>query len=128
MKLVRSATQRAAKYAAKTDADVVRARVAAQTDSMNAAQAAQVTTAVQIETDVKAIVEPSGTPTIQIPFYIAFGRQLYKLKGKFPTTGAGSTGSVEAQTIATKWQGRGLEPALLIDIAQKYGFTVVLPS
>lgn len=119
--MVKSADRRKAKYQAKIDPDVMRARILAQqTDMVTNAEGAFANLA-QIENEVKACIMnlTVTVPSIMVPAYMNVGRQLWKLQQKF----SGTTYAAEAQLVLTKWQARGLIYTPLKAIALLFGFT-----
>jgi len=121
--MVRSQTYRQKKYEVKIDADVIRSRFAGLKEMMVEQTAAKFTDLAAFETNVKQIIEPLGVPTIQIPFYLNFARELYSLSQRF----GGVTLTNEAKTLAVKWKTRGLTDTTLIEIAKVFGITITLP-
>jgi hypothetical protein len=115
--MVRPQVYRQKKYVAKIDPDVVRSRFVAQKDSMAEQTTAKFTDLASMEGSVKAILEPLGINTIQFPFYLNYGRELYKLTSNF----SGATLSQEAQIKFNKWKARGLTNTVLKSIAESFG-------
>jgi len=115
--MVKPQVYRQKRYEAKIDADVVRARFVAQKDVMAEQTSAKFSDLATMETSVKAILEPLGVPTIQIPFYLNFGRELYSLTSNF----SGATLANEAKVKYEKWKARGLSADNLKAIAQSFG-------
>ncbi len=76
-----------------------------------------------VENEVKLILAEAGTSTIQNPFYINFGREVYKLKNKF--TGAQLLNTVDI-TI-NKWVGKGLDRDTLEKIRNTV-FAIAAPA
>jgi hypothetical protein len=52
----------------------------------------------------------AGVPTIQYPFYLNFGREIWALTRKEVS---GESLALEAATLIAKWKARGLTEALL---------------
>ncbi len=115
--MVRPQTYRIKKYDAKITGDVVKARFDALKSVMVEQQEVRFSDLVNLENTVKSIVEPKGVPTILIPHYLNFGRELYSITQRF----SGATLNTEATLVYQKWKARGLDPALLKAIAQAFG-------
>lgn len=115
--MVRPQVYRQKKYEAKVDPDVVRARFSAQKDMMAEQTSAKFSDLATMEANVKAILEPQGVATIQIPFYLNYARELYKLTQNF----SGVTLSNEAKLKYEKWKARGLTDTILKAIAESFG-------
>ena len=63
-----------------------------------------------MELEVKQVCDGAGVPTIQYPFYLCFGREIWSLTRK------GISGESLAQAAATliaKWVSRGLSAPVL---------------
>jgi len=73
---------------------------------------------------VKQVCDSAGVPTIQYPFYLNFGRELWALSRKEVS---GESLAIEAATLITKWTARGLTQAVLQSIRTDV-FNVVAPS
>jgi hypothetical protein len=115
--LVRPQVYRIKKYEGKVTGDVVKARFDALKDTMAEQQEVRFSDLVNLENTVKGIVEPKGEPTILIPHYLNFGRELYSLTSRF----SGVSLANEAQLVYIKWKTRGLKPDILKAIAQAFG-------
>ncbi len=63
-----------------------------------------------METQVKQVCDGSGVPTIQYPFYLCFGRELWSLQDKEVS---GESLAKEAAVLIAKWVARGLTQAVL---------------
>ena len=112
-----------AKYAAKFDSTVIGTRYTATkgiaTDAFNLTDPVMA----GFETQVKADILPTGSPTIPsflIPAYLAYMRQCYSMSRKY----GGATLALEAQAQHDVWVARGLQTAVLIKIAALFGATV----
>ena len=62
------------------------------------------------ELQVKQVCDGAGVPTIQYPFYLCFGRELWSLSRKEIS---GESLAIEVATLIEKWKARGLVEALL---------------
>jgi len=63
-----------------------------------------------MEQQVKQVCDGAGVPTIQYPFYLCFGREVWAL-GRRDISGESL--ALEAATLIAKWKARGLVEALL---------------
>jgi len=115
--LVRPAVYRQKKYDGKIDADVIRTRINSLKPIMVEQATNRFTDLESIESQIKSIVEGTNVATIQIPFYLNVGRQLYKLSNKF----SGQTLQNEACLVKQKWVARGLDATLIDQIADLFG-------
>ena len=68
---------------------------------------------VAMEQQVKQVCDGSGVPTIQYPFYLCFGREMWSLIDKEIS---GESLAVEAAVLIAKWVARGLTQAVLAAI------------
>jgi len=80
--MVRSATYRTSKYAAKMVGDVVKNRFDAQHDSMVEQVTNKFTDFAKAEEDAKALLNGYGVSTVLVPFYLSFARQCLSITGK----------------------------------------------
>ena len=63
-----------------------------------------------MELQVKQVCDGAGVPTIQYPFYLCFGREMWALSRKDIS---GESLAKEAATLIAKWKARGLTEAVL---------------
>ena len=63
-----------------------------------------------MELQVKQVCDGKGVPTIQYPFYLCFGREIWALARKEIS---GESLAQEAAILITKWTARGLTQAVL---------------
>jgi len=63
-----------------------------------------------MELQVKQVCDGAGVKTIQLPFYLCFGREMWKLSR---ADISGETLAIEAATLVAKWKSRGLTEAVL---------------
>ncbi len=63
-----------------------------------------------MELQVKQVCDGVGVPTIQYPFYLCFGREMWALTRKDIS---GASLALEAATLIAKWKARGLTEAVL---------------
>ena len=66
-----------------------------------------------MELQVKQVCDSSAVATIQYPFYLNFGREIWALTRKDIS---GDSLALEAQILITKWVARGLTQSVLQDI------------
>jgi len=66
-----------------------------------------------MELQVKQVCDGAGVPTIQYPFYLCFGREIWALTRKEVS---GESLALEAATLIAKWVARGLQQPLLESI------------
>jgi hypothetical protein len=80
---------------------------------------------VAMETQVKQVLDGEGVATIDYPFYLSFGREMWRLQR------AGISGDSlarEAQVLIQKWVGRGLaQPVLEVIRTQVFNIAPVGP-
>jgi hypothetical protein len=63
-----------------------------------------------MESQVKQTCDAIGAPTIMYPFYLDFGREMWKLtRSEF----SGESLALEAATLIAKWMARGLAQTTL---------------
>ena len=115
--MVRPQVYRIKKYTGKVVGDVVKARFDALKETMAEQQEVRFSDLVNLENTVKGIVEPQGVPTILIPHYLNFGRELYSLTQRF----SGVTLNNEAKLVFEKWKARGLSVNILKAIGSAFG-------
>ena len=76
-----------------------------------------------MELQVKQVCDGKGVPTIQYPFYLCFGREMWALIRKDIS---GESLAKEAATLIAKWVARGLTQSVLQAIRTDV-FNVVAP-
>ena len=103
-------TKRIAKWNVKYNTE----RIKATLDEMRPTMLANVTAVfpmiTAMELQVKQVCDGAGVPTIQYPFYLCFGREIWALSRKEVS---GESLAKEAATLIAKWKARGLNEALL---------------
>ena len=103
-------TKRIAKWNAKYDTT----RVKAILDEMRPTMLANVTAVfpmiTAMELQVKQVCDGAGVPTIQYPFYLNFGREIWALSRKEVS---GESLAQESAILITKWTARGLQGPVL---------------
>jgi len=108
---------RTRKYDAKIDATVISARFAAQRDGMVEQEASMFAELSEVERKAKIILEEAGVSVVQIPMYLDFARQCYKI-GKIHLE---ATRVNEVYYKYLVWLNRGLNNTLLTKIATLCG-------
>jgi len=63
-----------------------------------------------MEMQVKQVCDGAGVKTIQLPFYLCFGREIWALTRKDIS---GETMALAVAVLVTKWKARGLTEAVL---------------
>lgn len=117
-------TQRIASYTAKTVATTVGLKVAAVLPGMKSSFATKCATFVTKEIAIVAVLNADGTvPTIQYPFYLNFGRELWGMHER-GIVGPGLTNM--AISLEVKYASYGMTAVLLKKIALDV-FTIVIP-
>lgn len=124
--MVKEGSDRAKKYAAKFDAEVVRSRFAATKDIAVGAQDILQIALGDLAKDVRGILNDHAIPTIFTVPYMAFANKLYALKRKFATEVFCQNARDEAWLAICKWYTIGCLPSPLQDIWTK--FAAVLGS
>ena len=116
-------TRRIAKWNAKFNTE----RVKATLDDMRPAMLANVTAVfpmiTAMELQVKQVCDGAGVATIQYPFYLCFGREMWSLTRKDIS---GESLAKEAAVLVAKWKARGLTEAVLQAVRTDV-FNVVAP-
>jgi hypothetical protein len=84
--------------------------VTPQIASIKENAAAVANSLIQMETQVRQVINGAGAKTIEFPFYLNFGREMWKLvrNGR-----SGEALAVEAAVLIAKWKARGLTEAVL---------------
>ena len=103
-------TKRIAKWNVKYNTE----RIKATLDEMRPTMLANVTAVypmiAAMELQVKQVCDGAGVPTIQYPFYLNFGREIWALTRKEVS---GESLAQEAAVLIAKWVARGLTQAVL---------------
>ena len=104
-------TRRIAKWNAKFDTERVKGALDAMRPTMlqNVTAVFPMITAMEIQ--VKQVCDGAGVPTIQYPFYLNFGREIWALTRK--EVSGESLGAQEAAVLIAKWVARGLTQPVL---------------
>ena len=116
--------RRVSNWDAKFKTDRIKAVLDDKRDAMFSRVAAVIPAIASMEGQVKQVVDGLGVPTIQIPFYLDFGREMWRLQDKDIS---GETLAMEAAVLISKWTARGLTEAVLQAIRTQV-FNVVAPT
>jgi hypothetical protein len=106
-------TKRIANWNAKFDTTRIKATLDEKRASMLANVAAVTPLITAMELQVKQVCDGAGVPTIQYPFYLCFGREMWALSRKDIS---GESLAQEAAILIAKWVARGLTQSLLESI------------
>ena len=103
-------TARTEKWVAKTtptrSADVVTSRLG----DMKANAGVTFASIIAMEQQVRQVLNASGVVTIQYPFYLCFGREMWALERRGIS---GESLAIEAATLIAKWVAQGLTLGVL---------------
>jgi len=116
--------RRVSNWDAKFKTDRIKAVLDDKRDAMFSRVSAVIPAIASMEGQVKQVVDGLGVPTIQIPFYLDFGREMWRLQDKDIS---GETLAMEAAVLISKWTARGLTEAVLQAIRTQV-FNVVAPT
>ena len=103
-------SKRIANWDTGYDTAAIKAKVDKKRADMLSRVQAQFTSLASMEIQVKQVCDGSGVPTIQYPFYLCFGREMWALTRKDIS---GESMALEAATLIAKWKARGLTEAVL---------------
>ncbi len=103
-------TKRIARWNAKYDTTRIKATLDELRPAMLAAVTAVFPLITAMELQVKQTCDASGVPTIQYPFYLNFGREIWALTRKEVS---GESLAQEVAVLSAKWTARGLTQAVL---------------
>ena len=115
--MVRSEVYRTRKYEAKIDDTSIAQRFRDQKPDMVEQMSARSAELVLIEEKAKAVVEAAGVSVIQIPFYLNFARQCYRIARQFSQ----ATRVNEVYYRYLYWFHQGLDDTILRDISELCG-------
>jgi len=119
--MVRDATRRVAKFTVKIDPEVIKQRFEGQRTAMVDQVTDIFADLADLEDRAKTILDYEAVPSIEIPFYLAFVRQCYRLQRTHPAT----TAQTEAGYYKSVWVSRGLDSAILSRLASDlFGWTI----
>ena len=115
--------KRIANWNAKYNTERIKATLDDKRPAMLASVTAVFPMITAMELQVKQVCDGAGVATIQYPFYLNFGREIWALTRKEVS---GESLCKEAAVLVTKWTARGLTAAVLQAIRTDV-FNVVAP-
>ncbi|MBN2537791.1 hypothetical protein JXB37_05895 [candidate division WOR-3 bacterium] len=104
-------TRRIENWDTKFDTDRVKAILDAKRPKMLEHVSSVVPALASMEGQVKQVLDGEGVSIILYPFYLAFGREMWRLQHNQEMSG--ESYAVEAQTLIQKWVARGLSQTVL---------------
>jgi hypothetical protein len=111
-------------YNAKTVATTVGLKVASMLGSMKTSFADQCASFVAKEIAIQGVLNADGTiPTIQYPFYLSFGREIWGMNQRGIS---GTIATAMSISLCTKWTSYGLAKVMLQEIADTV-FNITIP-
>jgi hypothetical protein len=116
-------TKRIANWNVKFNTERIKATLDEKRPAMLANVTAVYPMITAMELQVKQVCDGAGVPTIQYPFYLNFGREMWALSRKEIS---GESLAKEAAILIAKWKARGLTEAVLQAIRTDV-FNVVAP-
>lgn len=102
------------KWKSKIDGSKAKKAYEAQKEHMITSEKEHTPKLVKIEEQIKQLTQ--GQPIIHLPYYIIFGKEIYKKINKFTT----QTLLNEIVILENKWEARGLDPIILEIIKNFY--------
>ena len=102
--------RRISNWDAKYKTDRIKATLDDKRDAMLSRVTAVVPALAAMESQVKQVVDGLGVETIQIPFYLDFGREIWRLQDQDIS---GETLAIQVGHILQQWAARGLTQAVL---------------
>ena len=116
-------TSRINKWNTKFNTERIKATLDEMRPTMLANVTSSFTSLALMETQVKQTCDAAGVSTIQYPFYLCFGRELWSLQRREMS---GESLAKETAVLVTKWTARGLTQAVLQAIRTQV-FNVAAP-
>jgi hypothetical protein len=111
---VRTDTQRITKYDAKTVPADVKIKVDASLPLMQSGFSSAIQSLAAIEMAIQTTLNGTpDVPTYLYPFYLSFGREIWKLEREGIS---GEILKIAVDSLETKWASRGLNPAYTASI------------
>jgi hypothetical protein len=107
---MKGAIYRMQKYDAKYTTAGLTRDLTVQLPKMTERLAAVTPMLVATESAVKQVCDGAGVPTIQYPFYLSFGREMFRLQNREIS---GESLALEAAVLIAKWKARGLTESVL---------------
>ena len=102
--------KRIANWNAKYNTERIKATLDDKRPAMLASVTAVFPMITAMEIQVKQVCDGAGVPTIQYPFYLNFGREIWALSRKEVS---GESLAQESAILITKWTARGLQGPVL---------------
>ena len=103
-------TKRIENWTAKVTPERTATQVTPQLSSIKQNAAFVMNDIVQMETQVRQVLNGAGVATIQYPFYLCFGREMWS---RIRSGIDGESLAKEAAILIAKWKARGLTEAVL---------------
>ncbi len=116
--------KRIARWSTKFNAERLKTDIENLRPAMLASVQAVFPELVLMESQVKQVLDGKNVATIQYPFYLAFGRELWRL---IRQQVSGPSLAREAAVLVDKWKARGLSQAILEAIRSEV-FSISPPS
>ena len=107
---MKGSTYRAIAYNYKVDPITLLSDLTVLLPNMVANFAAVTPQITAMELQVKQVCDSAGVPTISIPFYLCFGREIFAMLRRDIS---GETAAIYAAMQIAKWVGRGLTSGIL---------------
>ena len=104
-------TKRIANWDAKFDTTRIKATLDAKRPAMLASVTATYPMIAAMELQVKQVCDGAGVPTIQYPFYLCFGREMWHMTHENEMSG--ESAAQAAAVLIAKWTARGLTQSVL---------------
>jgi len=120
---VRPSLRRIQKFKAKYNPDSIKVAIERQLDAIIEQQTYTQTELEKVENLTKTILGQENVPTPLIPAYLAYARQIWKIRNKF----SAEILKTEADIMLYKWTRRSLKESVLIRIRDEI-FTLEAPT
>ncbi|MBM3315131.1 hypothetical protein FJY71_04725 [candidate division WOR-3 bacterium] len=117
-------TKRIAKWDAKFDTERIKGALDDLRPTMLGSVQSVTPQLVSMEGQVKQVLDAEAVATIQYPFYLSFGRQVWRL---IRQEVSGDSLAKEVAVLVTKWKDRGLSQAVL-ELIRTQVFNVGAPT
>ena len=118
-------TRRLDNWDAKYDTERIKAILDTKRPKMLERMSAVIPPMVAMEAQVKQTLDALGAQTIQVPFYLCFAREVWRMQTQQEMSGEGL--AIAAEVLLNKWVARGLTQSILEAI--RFGvFSVAAPA
>ena len=107
-------TKRIANWDAGYDTTAMKAKIDKKRADMLSRVQAQITSLASMEGQVKQVCDLAGCSVIQYPFYLDFGRELWKMTHEREMSGEAAAQA--AAVLIAKWVARGLTQSVCEEI------------